>query len=412
MDHGDVAWMLTSSTIVLLMTPGLAFFYGGLVKRKNIVNTMMCSVAMMGVGAIMWALIGFSLSFSGDVGGIIGDLKWAGLNFDTLTDTTCPYPNTLAFAIFQMMFAIITPAIISGAVIERIKFSSMVLFMALWSLLVYYPLAHMVWGGGIIFDFGAIDFAGGTVVHISSGVSALVLALLVGKRANHGKAAYHPHNVPFVLLGAALLWVGWFGFNTGSELAANELTIHAFMTTNLGAASAMLSWMLIERIKTGKTTLVGTCTGFVVGLVAITPGCGFVTILSAMVIGALVSPICFFMISFLKPRLGYDDALDVFGCHGVGGLWGAIATGIFTKQSINPGLAQWNGLIYGDFKLFVAQLKAIGITLVFAIVGTIVIYNIVKLCTRGVKVSPREEKLGLDEVCHGESAYPAFNGMD
>ncbi|MBW7572139.1 ammonium transporter [Caproiciproducens faecalis] len=411
MDHGDVAWMLTSSAMVLLMTPGLAFFYGGFVKRKNIINTLMSSVILMGVASVLWVLIGFSLSFSGDVAGIIGNLKWAGMNFDGMTDTTLPYPNTLAFAVFQMMFAIITPALMTGAVAERMKFSSLVVFTAIWSIIVYYPLAHMVWGGGILFDIGSVDFAGGNVVHISSGVSALVLAIFLGKRKNYGRTAYRPHNAPFIFLGAALLWFGWFGFNAGSALGANELAIHAFLTTNTAAASAMLSWLLIEVLTEGKPTIVGASTGLVIGLVSITPGAGFVPVWAAVVIGALVSPICYFFITVVKKKFGYDDALDVFGCHGVGGIWGGIATGIFAQKSINPAVA-WNGLIFGDINLFLRQIAAIALTIAIAVAGTLIAGKITSAVTQGIKVSPKEEDIGLDATQHGESAYPAFNGMD
>lgn len=411
MNHGDMAWLLMSSAMVFIMTPGLAFFYGGLVKRRNVINTIMSSAIMMGVGSILWVLVGFSLSFSGDVGGIIGDLKWVGLNFDTFADTTLPYPNTLAFAIFQMMFAIIAPALITGAIAERMKFSSLVLFVSLWSLIVYYPLAHMVWGGGYLFQIGSVDFAGGNVVHISSGVSALVISILLGKRRNLGKAPYHPHNIPFVFLGASLLWFGWFGFNGGSALTANELAAHAFMTTNTAAASALLSWTLIEVVKNGKPTLVGASTGMVIGLVAITPGAGFVPVWAAIIIGGLVSPICYFFINVIKPKFGYDDALDVFGCHGIGGIWGGIATGIFAQTSINPAAA-WNGLAFGEATLFLRQLAAIGITIVIAAVGTLIAVGITSLVTRGITVSKKNEALGLDISEHGETAYPAFNGMD
>lgn len=411
MNHGDMAWLLMSSAMVFIMTPGLAFFYGGLVKRRNVINTIMSSAIMMGVGSILWVLVGFSLSFSGDVGGIIGDLKWVGLNFDTFADTTLPYPNTLAFAIFQMMFAIIAPALITGAIAERMKFSSLVLFVSLWSLIVYYPLAHMVWGGGYLFQIGSVDFAGGNVVHISSGVSALVISVLLGKRRNLGKAPYHPHNIPFVFLGASLLWFGWFGFNGGSALAANELAAHAFMTTNTAAASALLSWTLIEVLKNGKPTLVGASTGMVIGLVAITPGAGFVPVWAAIIIGGLVSPICYFFINIIKPKFGYDDALDVFGCHGIGGIWGGIATGIFAKTSINPAAA-WNGLAFGEATLFLRQLAAIVITIVIAAVGTLIAAGITSLVTKGITVSKKNEALGLDISEHGETAYPAFNGMD
>ncbi|WP_124068153.1 ammonium transporter [Clostridium sp. E02] len=411
MDHGDISWMLISSALVLLMTPGLAFFYGGMVKRKSVVNMMMSSAIMMGIGSIMWVLVGFSLSFSGDIGGVIGNLNWFGLNFDTLTDATFPYPNTLIFAIFQMMFAVIAPALITGAVAERMKFSSLVIFMVLWSLIVYYPLAHMVWGGGLLFKIGSVDFAGGDVVHISSGVSALVLCILLGKRKNLGKAPYHPHNVPFVFLGAALLWFGWFGFNGGSALGANELAAHAFMTTNTAAASAMLSWILIEVITNGKSTLVGTSTGLVIGLVAITPGAGYVPIWASIIIGALVSPICYFFISTVKQRFQYDDALDVFGCHGIGGIWGGIATGIFANQKINPDLPH-NGLIYGEVQLFFSQISAIAITILIAVAGTLIAVGIASVITKEIKVSGRAEMTGLDTSEHGETAYPAFNGMD
>lgn len=411
MDHGDVAWILTSSALVFIMTPGLAFFYGGLVKRKNVVNTIMSSALLLGLGSILWVLIGFSLSFSGDVGGIIGDLNWFGLNFGTLTDATLAYPNTLGFAVFQMMFAVITPALITGAIAERMKFSSLVIFTTIWSILVYYPLAHMVWGGGILAQLGAVDFAGGNVVHISSGVSALILCILLGKRKNYGRASYHPHNTPFVFLGAALLWFGWFGFNAGSALSANELAIHAFMTTNTAAAAAMLSWMLIEKVRNGKPTLVGASTGIVIGLVAITPGAGFVPIWASLIIGLLVSPISFFFISVVKKKFGYDDALDVFGCHGIGGIWGGIATGLFTQKAIN-GAAAWDGLVFGDAHLFVRQLAAIGVTIVVAVVGTLLATGIASVFTKGIKVKARDEDFGLDISEHGEPAYPAFNGMD
>lgn len=411
LNSGDVSWMLTSSALVMIMTPGLAFFYGGLVKRKNIINTIMASVILMGIASLLWVLIGFTLSFSGDLGGIIGDLKWFGLSFDTLTDVTLPFPNTLGFAIFQMMFAIITPALITGAIAERMKFGALVVFTTIWSIIVYYPLAHMVWGGGFLFKIGAVDFAGGDVVHISSGVSALVLALLLGKRKNFGKASYHPHNIPFVLLGAALLWFGWFGFNGGSALAANGLAIHAFMTTNTAAAGAMLSWLLIEVLKNGKPTLVGASTGLVIGLVAITPGAGFVPVWAAIIIGACVSPICYFFISVIKPKFGYDDALDVFGCHGVGGIWGGIATGLFAQKAINPAAA-WDGLVFGDVNLLLRQLAAIGITIAIAVVGTLIAGGIASLTAKGLKVSGKSEEIGLDSAEHGETAYPAFNGMD
>ena len=412
LNSGDISWMLTSSALVLLMTPGLAFFYGGLVKRKNAINTIISSVFIMGLGSILWVLIGYSLSFSGDVGGMIGNFQWFGLNgVDVAPGPFAPSIPNLSFAIFQMMFAIITPALITGAIAERMRFSSLFIFIGIWSIVVYYPLAHMVWGGGFLQKIGAVDFAGGNVVHISSGVSALVLALILGKRKHHGKATYHPHNVPFVLLGAALLWFGWFGFNSGSALAANGLAVRAFMTTNTSAAAAMLSWMLIEKLHSGKPTLVGACTGLVIGLVAITPGAGFVPIWASLVIGLLVSPICYFFITIIKPKLGYDDALDAFGCHGIGGIWGGIATGLFTQKSLNSA-ARWDGLFFGEWNLLASQLISIVVTIAIAIIGTLIAVGIAKLVTRQIRVSVRDEENGLDLSEHGENAYPAFTGMD
>jgi len=376
LNSGDISWMLTSSALVMVMTPGLAFFYGGLVKRKNTTNTMMSSVFVMGLASVLWVLVGYSLSFSGDTAGIIGNLNWFGLSgVGGEPGAYAPTIPNLCFAVFQMMFAIITPALITGAIVERMKFSSLFVFIGLWSVLVYYPLAHMVWGGGFLQSIGAIDFAGGNVVHISSGVSALVLALILGKRRYHDKAPYHPHNVPFVLLGASLLWFGWFGFNAGSAGSASDLAVQAFMTTNTSAAAAMLSWMFIEKVHNGKPTLVGASTGIVIGLVAITPGAGFVPIWASIIIGALVSPLCYFFITFVKPKLGYDDALDAFGCHGIGGIWGGIATGLFARTSINS-VAQWDGLVYGEPTLFLRQLAAVGITIAVAVVGTLIAVGI------------------------------------
>ncbi len=415
-NSGDISWMLISSALVLLMTPGLAFFYSGMVKRKNTVNTIQTSAIIMGLASLMWVVAGFSLAFSGDLGGIIGNLNWLGMNGTEGAAASAYAPTTMCFAIFQMMFAIITPALITGAIVERMKFSSLVVFVAVWSLLVYYPLAHMVWGGGFLQKLGAIDFAGGTVVHISSGVSALVAALVLGKRKGYGKISYSPHNIPFVFLGAALLWFGWFGFNAGSAGAANQLAVHAFLTTNTAAATALLMWNLIEKVKTGKPTLAGASTGAVIGLVAITPGAGFVPIWASIIIGALVSPLCYFFITVVKPRFGYDDSLDAFGCHGVGGIWGAIATGIFALKGFNPDpkadAVQWNGLIFGHWELFVRQLAAVGVTIVVAVAGTLIALGAAKLVTKSLRVSARDEAIGLDASEHGESAYPSFNGMD
>ena len=412
MNTGDTAFMMICSALVFFMTPGLAFFYGGLVRRKNVCNTMMACVAIMGLSVIMWTLFGYSLSFGGNHGGIIGDLRWFALNGvgmePGLYADSIPH---LVFCAFQMMFAMITPALITGSLVGRMKFKALFLFIALWSLAVYYPMAHMVWGeGGFLAAIGSVDFAGGNVVHISSGISALTLAVILGRRRGYEHTSYRIHNIPFVVLGAGLLWFGWFGFNAGSALKADGLAAHAFMTSAISAAAALLSWMLIDTVKTGKATLVGASTGLVVGLVAITPGAGFVPIWSAFIIGALVSPICYFGVALVKKKLKIDDALDAFGCHGIGGIWGGIATGLFAERSINDA-AQWNGLVFGDVRLFGAQLVGIAVSIAIAVVGTLICAGIVKLFTP-LRVTAKEEQLGLDMTQHGEEAYPSFNGLD
>ena len=413
MNTGDTAFVLVSTALVFFMTPGLALFYGGMVRRKNVLNTIMSSFFIIGLASVMWVLVGYTLSFGKDIGGVIGSFQWFGLNgvtWDPNADYSATIPHNL-FAAFQMMFAVITPALITGALVERIKFSALIAFIAAWSILVYYPLAHMMWGvGGMLRELGAVDFAGGNVVHISSGVSALVAAVILGKRRGIGMTSYHPHNIPLVFLGAAILWFGWFGFNAGSALGANGLAVHAFITTNTSAAAALLSWMLIEKILRGSPTLLGAATGAVVGLVAITPGAGFVPIWASIIIGALVSPISYFALGYLKVKLGYDDALDAFGCHGIGGIWGGIATGLFAQKSINSA-AQWDGLVYGDTQLFQAQLISIAVTILLAIAGTGLILGIIKL-TMALRVSSSEEAVGLDLSEHSETAYPAFQGMD
>ena len=408
---GDSSFILICSALVLLMTPGLAFFYGGMVRRKNVLNTLMSSVFICGLASIMWVLIGYSLSFGDDIGGVVGGLNFFlfnGVGGDPIA-LAPTIPHEL-FAAFQMMFAIITPALITGSLVGRMKFSALFVFIAAWSLLVYYPLAHMVWGGGIIASLGSVDFAGGNVVHISSGVSGLVACIVLGKRRGYGMMSYKPHNIPFVVLGAALLWFGWFGFNAGSALGAGPLAVHAFMTTNTSAAAALLSWMLIEKVKHSKPTILGAVTGAVVGLVAITPAAGFVPLWSSIIIGALVSPICFFFMTAVKSKFGYDDALDAFGCHGIGGVWGGIATGLFTQTSINS-VAKWNGLFFGDVNLLIAQIEGILITVVFAAVMTFIILKVMKLFM-DIRVDSSEEADGLDVAEHGETAYPAFNGLD
>lgn len=412
MNTGDTAFMMICTAFVFFMTPGLAFFYGGLVRRKNVVNTMMACVAIMGLSVVMWTLFGYSLSFGGNHGGIIGDFRWFGLNGVGMEPG--PYADTiphLVFCAFQMMFAMITPALITGSLVGRMRFKALFLFVALWSVVVYYPLAHMVWGeGGLLAVIGSVDFAGGDVVHISSGITALTLAIILGRRRGYEVMTYRIHNIPFVVLGATILWFGWFGFNAGSALEANGLAAHAFMTSAISAASALLSWMLLDVLNSGKSTLVGAATGLVVGLVAITPGAGFVPIWSSFIIGALVSPICYYGVALIKKKLKIDDALDAFGCHGIGGIWGGIATGIFAQSSIND-VARWDGLVFGDYHLFVAQIVGIIITMIIAVVGTLICVAIVKIFTP-LRVDVKDEQVGLDISQHGESAYPSFNGLD
>lgn len=411
-NSGDTAFILVSSALVLLMTPGLAFFYGGMVRRKNVLNTMMGSFGIIGVSSIMWVLVGYTLAFGPDIMGIIGNLSWFGLN-GVGAAPNGDYAGTiphLLFVAFQMMFAVITPALITGAVAERMKFSHQMIFTAVWSLIVYYPLAHMVWGvGGFIRNLGAIDFAGGNVVHISSGVSALVACLMLGRRKHSDIAQFVPHNIPFVLLGAGLLLFGWYGFNAGSALAGNAIAVQAFMTTNTAAAAALVSWMIFDKIFNKKSTALGAATGLVVGLVAITPGAGYVPVWAAIVIGFAVSPLCIFFTSVVKRKLKYDDSLDAFGCHGIGGIWGGITTGLFATSTVNSAVTN-EGLFFGG-SLILPQLAAIGITIGVAVVGTYIIMKVLKLF-KGSRVSDRNESEGLDYSEHGESAYPSFTGLD
>ena len=414
MDSGNIGFVMICAALVFFMTPGLSCFYGGLVRRKNAVNTMFTSVVTIATGIVMWMLFGYSLSFGPDHGGVIGDFSWFGLEGVSLTE---PYiegqgiPN-MVFCLFQMMFAVITPALITGSVAGRMKFKSLFTFFVLWSFVVYYPMAHMVWGdGGFLAKIGSVDFAGGNVVHISSGITALTLCILLGKRYDYKRANYKIHNTPMVALGAFILLFGWFGFNAGSALAADGLAAHAFVTTAVSSAAAMLSWMFCDVVVNKKPTFVGACTGMVAGLVGITPGAGFVPVWAALIIGLTTSPICFFMISWVKEKFGYDDALDAFGCHGVGGIWGGICTGLFCKVSIND-IGQGNGLFFGDIHLFLAQLASIGITIVVSVAGTLICYGITRLVTGKIRVTEREERVGLDRSQHGESAYPSFNGLD
>lgn len=404
METGNIAFILICSGLVFLMTPALAFFYGGLERRKNILNTMMMVICTLGLASLLWIAIGYSLSFSGDHL-LVGNLDKVFFNHVSMTKGD-GIPEGL-FAAFQMMFALIATAIITGSVVGRMKFSAIFLFIAAWIILVYAPLAHMVWGKGLLDAIGSIDFAGGNVVHISSGISGLVLAYVVGKRREYAQIEYRPHNIPFVVLGAGLLWFGWFGFNAGSALAADGLAIHALLTTNTAAASAMLSWMLIEKLVIGKPTVVGACTGAVVGLVAITPGAGFVSLWSSIIIGFLVSPFCFYFISVIKQKLQLDDALDAFGCHGVGGIFGGIMTGIFA----DPAVGGKAGLFYGNVQLFLAQLESIVFTIVFAGLLSFVIISVIKFFMP-IRVTDSEEALGMDRIEHDETAYPTFMGLD
>lgn len=404
METGNIAFILICSGLVFLMTPALAFFYGGLERRKNILNTMMMVICTLGLASILWIAIGYSLSFSGNHL-LVGNLDKVFFNHVSMTKGD-GIPEGL-FASFQMMFALIATAIITGSVVGRMKFSAIFLFIAAWIILVYAPLAHMVWGKGLLDAIGSIDFAGGNVVHISSGISGLVLAYVVGKRREYAQIEYRPHNIPFVVLGAGLLWFGWFGFNAGSALAADGLAIHALLTTNTAAASAMLSWMLIEKLVIGKPTVVGACTGAVVGLVAITPGAGFVSLWSSIIIGFLVSPFCFYFISVIKQKLQLDDALDAFGCHGVGGIFGGIMTGIFA----DPAVGGKAGLFYGNVQLFLAQLESIVFTIVFAGLLSFVIISVIKFFMP-IRVTDSEEALGMDRIEHDETAYPTFMGLD
>ena len=403
-DKGDTAWILTSSALVLMMTiPGLFLFYGGLVRAKNVLGTIMQSFVVVALISIQWVLWGYSLAFGPDVGGWIGSLAWVGL--DSVGATPNPaYAATIphqAFMVFQMMFAIITPALITGAIAERTKFGTFIVFVLLWATFVYDPLAHWVWGKGWMGAMGALDFAGGTVVHISSGFSALAAAYFLGRRVGYGYETLTPHNLPFTVIGASLLWVGWFGFNAGSALAADGLATIAFVTTNTAAAAAALAWMFTEWFTHGKPTALGAASGAVAGLVSITPAAGFVGPLSAIIIGAVGGMLCYKACN-LKAALGYDDSLDVVGVHGIGGTWGALATGLFASKAINP--AGNDGLFYGNPAQFGVQAVTVVATIAFALLMTFIILAILK-ATMGLRVSEEEERMGLDLTQHNERGY-------
>src|SRR3989339_565415 len=403
-DSGDTAWVLISTALVMLMTPGLALFYGGMVRRKNVLSILMQCFTILCVLSLQWVVFGYSLAFSPG-NGFIGGLKWFCLNgvgLEPYPDYAGTIPHQL-FMIYQCMFAVITPALIIGAFVERMKFSAFLVFTILWATFVYDPVAHWVWGiGGWLRNLGALDFAGGTVVHINAGIAALITALVIGKRKNYDHSYRPPHNLPFTAIGTALLWFGWFGFNAGSALAANGLAVNAFVVTNTAAAAAGLRWALIEWFRHGKPTMFGTASGAVAGLVAITPAAGYVSVIPAIIIGILVSVICFIAVSVIKPKLGYDDSLDAFGVHCVGGIWGALATGLFASKSVNPAGA--DGLFFGNPQLFMIQLKAVAVVAAYSFIVTFVIYKLVDLII-GVRVSDKEESMGLDLTQHQERAY-------
>jgi ammonium transporter, Amt family len=397
---GDTAWVLSSAALVLFMTPGLALFYGGLVRSKNVLGTMMQSIAAIAIVSVVWLLAGYTFAFGPDVGGVIGGLAHLGFRgVEAAPHALAPTVPHTAFASFQLMFAVITPALIAGAFAERVRFGGYVAFVALWSLFVYSPLAHWVWGGGFLGadGLGALDFAGGTVVHISAGAAALAAALFVGKRRGYPRGNFAPHNVPMVVVGAGILWFGWFGFNAGSALGANGLASSAFLATHLGAAGALIGWLVLERIRHGKATVVGGATGAVAGLVAITPAAGFVGPVPALLIGLAGGAVCFAAVE-MKSRFGYDDSLDAVGVHMVGGLVGALLTGMFASLAVNPAGADGGLLQVGR------QAAAAGVALVFSFAATWVILLLVDRVV-GFRVTPEAEEAGVDVTEHGESAY-------
>ena len=409
---GDTAWMLISTALVFLMIPGLAFFYGGLVRKKNVLSILMQCFVVICLITLQWVIFGYSLAFGPDVKGLIGNLDWAflkGVGVEPFAGYAATIPHSV-FMIFQAMFAIITPALILGAFAERMKFSAFCVFMLLWSTLVYDPVAHWVWGlGGFLSRFdaagnavaGALDFAGGTVVHVNAGIAALVAALMLGKRVG---SMSPPHNLPFAVLGAGLLWFGWFGFNAGSALGANGLAGNAFVATHVAAAVAGLTWAICDLLWHKKATTLGMITGAVAGLVAITPACGFVSPMSAIWIGMGVSIICFISVTFIKAVFKYDDTLDAFGVHGVGGIWGALATGIWAEKSVGG----FDGLLHGNPGQFLIQLKAVGVTVVYSLVVTFVLLKLVDKLM-GLRVTEHEERVGLDLTQHKEAGYTTID---
>ncbi len=401
-DSGDTAWVLISAALVFIMTPGLAFFYGGMVRSKNVLTTIMQSFFIVAMISVEWVILGYAMTFGTDINGFIGALDkigLAGVGLNVIENGTIP---ELAFVAFQCMFAVITPALITGAFAERMKFAGFAFFILLWAIFIYNPMAHWVWGGGFLAQLGALDFAGGLVIHILSGVSGLTLCILLGHRRGYGKTAMLPHNVPMIVLGATLLWFGWFGFNAGSELGANALAANAFVVTQAAAAAATVSWVLVEWKVNGKPTLMGAASGCIAGLVAITPAAGFVAPMPSVIIGLVAGVVCYFAVSVLKVKLGYDDSLDAFGIHGIGGTWGSIATGLWATTAINPDGA--DGLFYGDTHLLFAQCVSVVVAFALGIIGSFILYQIVNRITP-MRADEAEEISGLDIVEHGERGY-------
>ena len=403
-DPGDTAWVLISTALVMLMTPGLAFFYGGMVGRKNVLGILMQCFTMLCVISVLWGIFGYSLSFAPG-NGFCGGLSWVGLNgvgLEPYGGYAATIPHEL-FMMFQAMFAIITPALIIGAFAGRMKFSAFLIFMVLWTTFVYDPICHWVWGvGGWLKGMGVLDFAGGTVVHINAGIAALVTALVIGKRKGYDNKPVPPHNLPFTVLGTALLWFGWFGFNAGSALGATGLAVHAFVVTHAAAAIAGITWASLEWIFNEKPTIFGTITGSIAGLATITPASGFVTTFAAAIIGCAASVVCYIFVAIIKPRLGYDDSLDAFGVHGIGGILGTLAVGLFASKAVNPAGA--DGLLYGNPKQFLIQLVAVGVTVAYSFVASFIIYKVVDVFVK-VRVPEKEEIMGLDLSQHHENAY-------
>ncbi|MCX5717238.1 MAG: ammonium transporter [Nitrospirae bacterium] len=403
-DAGDTAFVLLSASLVMLMTPGLALFYGGMVRRKNVLGTIMQSFVAIAIVSVQWILFGYSLSFGPDIGGIIGGLDWAGLRGvggNPNADYAATIPH-IAFMIYQAMFAVITPALITGAFAERMKFSAFFVFTILWSTIVYDPVAHWIWGaGGWLKNTGVLDFAGGIVVHITSGISALAAALIIGKRKGYMHEAFTPHNLPMTVLGAGLLWFGWFGFNAGSALSSGTLSAMTFVVTHISAVSATLTWVIIEWLHRGKPTMFGAATGSIAGLATITPASGFVGPMSALCIGLAAGTVCYAALS-MKNRFGYDDSLDAFGVHGIGGVLGTIATGIFAQKVLNSAGA--DGLLFGSSKMLISQIIAVSVTAIYSFVITVIILKVIDW-TIGLRVDEEAEVEGLDISQHGESGY-------